>query len=176
MFREDRDTLRFEWSHLGDVAKGRPHLGPATTVAAYRLMEFTLRDAAIKHAGVATADRIFYDAGFKAGQEIYRNLLDNPADVAELVSRLQQTMREQGLGILRVEETDLDALRFVLTVTEDLDCSGLPAIDEAVCTYDEGFVAGILSAHTGRKMRAKEIDCWCTGERVCRFVAEPADE
>jgi len=139
-------------------------------------MEFTLRDAAIKHAGVATADRIFYDAGFKAGQEIYRNLLDNPADVAELVSRLQQTMREQGLGILRVEETDLDALRFVLTVTEDLDCSGLPAIDEAVCTYDEGFVAGILSAHTGRKMRAKEIDCWCTGERVCRFVAEPADE
>ncbi len=176
MFREDRDTLRFEWSHLGDVEKGRPNLGPATTVAAYRLMEFTLRDAAIKHAGVEMADRIFYDAGYSAGQALYRNLLDNPADVAELVFRLQQTMKEQGLGILRVEETDLDALRFVLTVTEDLDCSGLPAIDEVICTYDEGFIAGVLSAHTGKKMRAKEIDCWCTGERVCRFVAEPADE
>ncbi|MCK5055523.1 MAG: 4-vinyl reductase, partial [Candidatus Aminicenantes bacterium] len=28
---------------------------------------------------------------------------------------------------------------------------------------------GILEAYTGKAFRVKEIDCWASGDRVCRF-------
>ena len=57
----------------------------------------------------------------------------------------------------------------ILTVSEDLDCSGVPVTDEVVCNYDEGFIAGILDMYTGKKYKVREIDCWANGDRVCRF-------
>jgi len=92
-----------------------------------------------------------------------------PVFFNNFIAQLQQTLKEQKIGILRVEEVDLDKMTMVLTVAEDLDCSGLPPTDEVVCQYDEGFIAGILEAYTGKKFRAKEIDCWANGDRVCRF-------
>ena len=177
MFKEDRNEFKFAWSHLGDIQLGRPNLGPKTSVAVYRLMQFTLRDAAIKHVGAETARKIFYDAGHNAGEAVYHNLLESPADFSDLVAKLQRLLVDLEIGILRVEDADLNNLTFKLTVSEDLDCSGLPLMDEAVCTYDEGFIAGILEAHTGKAFRVEEVDCWCTGDRVCRFEAVPlADE
>ena len=67
---------------------------------------------------------------------------------------------------------DEAAGKFVLTVAEDADCSGLPVLGETVCNYDEGFIAGVLSTYTGRQYTAVEVDCWATGDRVCRFRAE----
>jgi predicted hydrocarbon binding protein len=78
-------------------------------------------------------------------------------------------LREQAIGILRIEKADLDNMIFTLTVEEDLDCSGLPLTDEVVCQYDEGFIAGIMETYTGQPFHAKEIDCWASGDRVCRF-------
>ena len=173
MFKEDREEFRFEWSHLGDIKLGRPNLGPKTSVAVYRLMQFTLRDAAIKHTGPETARKIFYDAGHNAGKAIYQNMIESPTDFADLVAKLQRLLADLEIGILRVEEADLKNLTFRLTVSEDLDCSGLPLMDEAVCTFDEGLIAGILQAHTGKAFRVQEVDCWCTGDRVCRFEAVP---
>lgn len=57
----------------------------------------------------------------------------------------------------------------MLTMDEDLDCSGLPTSGETVCEYDEGFLAGVLGEYTGRTFTAREIDCWAGGERTCRF-------
>ena len=62
-----------------------------------------------------------------------------------------------------------EAGNMVLTVGEDLDCSGIPITDETVCYYDEGFIAGILEVYTGKKYHVREIDCWANGDRVCRF-------
>ena len=56
-------------------------------------------------------------------------------------------------------------------VAEDADCSGLPVLGETVCNYDEGFIAGILSVYSGKQYTAIEVDCWATGDRVCRFHA-----
>ncbi|MEG0016657.1 MAG: 4-vinyl reductase, partial [Gordonibacter sp.] len=41
--------------------------------------------------------------------------------------------------------------------------------NEVVCTYDEGFLAGILNVYSGKTYRVREIDCWANGARVCRF-------
>jgi len=81
-------------------------------------------------------------------------------------------MKELGIGIFRVESADLEKGSFVVTVAEDLDCSGLPVCQEQICTYDEGFIAGLLLAYSGKDFRVKEIDCWCSGGRVCRFTAD----
>jgi predicted hydrocarbon binding protein len=55
-------------------------------------------------------------------------------------------------------------------VSEDLDCSGLPVYGETVCDFDEGFIAGIFHVYTGKEFIVKEIDCWSTGDRTCRFT------
>jgi predicted hydrocarbon binding protein len=72
---------------------------------------------------------------------------------------------------VRFEHVDLDAGHVVVTVAEDLDCSGLPASDETVCAYDEGFLASVLDSFTGLRFSVTEVDCWASGSRVCRFDA-----
>jgi len=173
MFREERDETRFEWSMLGDLQAGRPNLGPLTHVAVYRLMQFTLRDILIRDYGVEKADRAFFEAGKKAGQEYYKNVLTQKKDLNEFFADIQRTMKELNIGIFRVESADLERGSFVITVEEDLDCSGIPICSEQICTYDEGFIAGLLLAYSGKDYQVKEIDCWGSGDRVCRFTVVP---
>lgn len=173
MFKEERVESRFEWTMLGEPDLGRPNLGTTTDVSVYRLMQFTLRDVLIGRVGVEEADRVFFEAGKVAGRLFYENLITRKDDLGEFVADLQEVLKAMRIGILRVEKIDLESLHMTLTVAEDLDCSGLPACDEQICTYDEGFISGLLAAHTGRDFTAREIDCWCSGDRVCRFEARP---
>ena len=173
MFKEPRDAPLFEWTMLGKIDVGRPNLGFTTDVAVYRLMQFTLRDVLIQEYGVEAADHVFYAAGETAGRHFYENLITKRDSFGEFVAELQDVLKQLNIGILRVEKGDLENLTFTLTVAEDLDCSGLPACDEQICTYDEGFISGLLSAHTGKKFLVKEVDCWCSGDRVCRFEVKP---
>jgi predicted hydrocarbon binding protein len=136
-------------------------------------MQFTLRDVLIKQYGVEAADRTFYAAGETAGKHFYENLITKRDSFGDFVAQLQEVLKNLGVGILRVEKGDLEKLTFTLTVAEDLDCSGLPMCGEQICTYDEGFISGILSAHTSKKFMVKEVDCWCSGDRVCRFDVKP---
>lgn len=175
MFSEEREESNFDWTMLGNVAEGRPNLGQNTDVSVYRLMQFTLRDVLIKEMGVEKADHVFYEAGRVAGQHFYERLITKRDSFHEFVENLQEVLRELRIGILRVEKADLDELTFTMTVAEDLDCSGLPVCDEEICTYDEGFIAGLLFAHTQRDFTVKEVDCWCSGDRVCRFEAALAE-
>lgn len=173
MFKEERDESQFEWSMLGDLAKGRPNLGPMTHVAVYRLMQYTLRDILIKDFGVEKADRAFFEAGKKAGQEYYKNVLTQKKDLNEFFVDIQRTMKELNIGIFRVESSDLERGSFVVTVDEDLDCSGIPLCSEEICTYDEGFIAGLLLEYSGKDYLVKEVDCWGSGARTCRFTVVP---
>jgi predicted hydrocarbon binding protein len=113
------------------------------------------------------------EAGELAGREFCRNVLDTSLDFNAFVAALQEKLRVMNIGILRIEKADLEKLTFTLTVAEDLDCSGLPVTDETVCQYDEGFIGGILSAYTGKQFIVREIDCWASGERICRFDVRP---
>ncbi len=175
MFKEEREDLMFEWSMLGDVATGRPNLGSGMDVNVYRLMQFTLRDVIIKRFDTETADRIFYEAGQHAGRMFSRELITKENNFNDFIAELQDKLKELKIGILRVEQADLDAMNFTLTVAEDLDCSGLPVTDETICTYDEGFINGLLGEYTGKNFDVREIDCWCSGDRVCRFDVKKTD-
>jgi len=174
MFKEERSSSAFEWSMLGDIQLGRPNLGPEMTVSVYRLMQYTLRDQLIQELGVAKADLLFYKAGRQAGIQLYQNVIGGVPDMDTLFGELQSTLRDLKIGIFRVESANMERDSYVVTVAEDLDCSGIPVCSEEICTYDEGFLAGILKAHNGRDYRVKEVDCWGSGDRVCRFTIDPA--
>jgi predicted hydrocarbon binding protein len=169
MFKEERKETMFEWGMIGNIAEGRPNLGSTLDVAVYRLMQFTLRDVIIQEFGTEVADRVYYRAGELAGRELFKNLIRNKTDFSAFMKELQDLLSALKIGILRVEKSDMKKMEFTLTVSEDLDCSGLPVCDEAICTYDEGFISGLLLEFTGEKFDVKEVDCWCSGERVCRF-------
>ncbi|MEW6266116.1 MAG: V4R domain-containing protein [Thermodesulfobacteriota bacterium] len=173
MFKEEREEQMFDWSMIGNIGEGRPNLGPSMDVTVYRLMQFTLRDVLIKEFDARTADMLYYKAGELAGRQFCKVLLNKNNDFNAFVRELQDLMMKLKIGILRIEKADLNNLNFTLTVAEDLDCSGLPICGETICTYDEGFIHGILSEYTGRKFIVKEIDCWCSGDRVCRFDVKP---
>ena len=166
------NKYNFEWKDLGDIALGRPNLGTTTQVVVYRLMQYTMRDVLEKHWGPEKTNEIFIEAGYKAGAEFCKNLLDCSLDFDGFIAKLAENLEEFGIGILRIEKADLEKFSFVLTVSEDLDCSGLPYSEVAFCDYDEGFIAGIMDFYTKKSFNVKEIDCWGTGDRTCRFAVE----
>lgn len=165
----DLQTYDFQWDDLGDLKEGRPNLGDSVSLAVYRLMVFTFKDTLSKDFGLEKTRGIFIKAGHLAGRQFCRNLLDKNLDLDGFIAGLKQKLIEMKIGILRIEQADRDLLTFSLTVSEDLDCSGLPVLGDTVCDYDEGFIAGIFEEYVGRPFTAREVDCWATGDRTCRF-------
>lgn len=164
------ENYRFQWEDLGDIELGRPNLGLQLPVVVYRLAQYTLREAIAQRYGDDVAADILREAGWIAGREFCLNILDRDQPLTAFIAQLQTQFRDLGIGVLRVESADPERLNFLLTVSEDLDCSGLPIAGTTVCDYDEGFIAGLLYAYTGgQSFSAKEIDCWATGDRTCRF-------
>ncbi len=170
-FLENNDNNSFSWASVVDVSEGRKNLGEEMPVFMYRVFQYTIKDELTKRFGSDVCADIFRNAGHLAGLEFAHNLLDLNLSFNEFISKLQSALEESKVGILRVEEFDTETGRAILTVAEDLDCSGLPVTGETVCHYDEGFIAGILKAYTKKNYIVTEIDCWATGSRVCRFEA-----
>jgi len=169
VFLKGKNHDEFTWENLGNIKDGRGSLGEEMPVLVYRLMQFTMRDVLVKDFGRDKADHYLREAGRLAGAEFTKNALEAELDFDNFVANLQQTLQALKIGILRVESVSDDAGEIILTVSEDLDCSGLPITDETVCSYDEGFVAGILAVYTGNDYLVRETDCWANGDRTCRF-------
>ena len=165
---------KFDWSSLGDITLGRTSLGQSMPVIVYRLMQYTIVGELKERYGEDAANDITRSSGFRAGIAFAENVLEPTDDFSVFIADLQQKLKELSIGILRIEKADLDTLDIILTVSEDLDCSGLPVTDDTVCVYDEGFIGGILYNFTGKIFNVREIDCWATGDRTCRFVANVA--
>ena len=143
-------------------AGSRGNLGEELPVMVYRLLEYSLKEELIGQFGKEKQIEIFRNAGRKAGEYFAKKMLNLDQPLDQFVSELQSKMQESG--------------KIILNVSEDADCSGLPILGETVCNYDEGFIGGILSMYSGKFYTAVEVDCWATGDRVCRFHANIEDE
>lgn len=175
IFMQQKRQLTFA-DYLQYDAQSRNNLGEELPVMVYRMLEYSLKDELIRRYGKETQVDIFRSAGRTAGEYFARNFLDLTLPLDQFVGALQAKMQELKIGVLRIEEVDEASGRIMLTVAEDADCSGLPVLGETVCNYDEGFIAGILSLYSGKEYTAIEIDCWATGDRVCRFRATVQDQ
>lgn len=154
---------------------GRENLGEEIPVSVHRLLEYSLREELTEQFGKEKQVHVFRNAGFRAGQYFANEYLDLSLPLSEFSSHLQIQLEEFKIGVLRFEKIEEDTGVIILTVAEDAGCSGLPIMGETVCNYEEGFLAGILTAYTGKPYTAIETDCWATGDRVCRFKAEITD-
>lgn len=163
----------FNWDLVYPETDGdfRPSLGMKTDLEMYRLFQFSIRDVLEQRYGTETTDEVFREAGRMAGQCFFNRYCKDAKNVNELANILQEKFRELSVGILRFEKVDVDNLEFQLTVDEDLDCSGLPDTNEQVCVYDEGLIQGLLESFAKTPFHVRETDCWCSGERTCRFQA-----
>ncbi len=159
----------FEWKDLGDIEEGRPTLGPWTNVTAYRLLYMTLRHELNSRLGKETSKEIFVAAGKLAGKEIFQNLIGDVANLTDLMTKIANLFDDLKVSIFKVEKADEKKMEFMLTISEDLDCSGVPEDGETKCAWDEGLIAGILSGFFKVATTAREIDCWATGAGICRF-------
>lgn len=168
----------FSWDATigADMDKARPGLGSSTRIEVYRLFQFTLRDILEQRYGTEATDELFREAGVIAGRNFFRKFCSEAKDVSSLVKAVTDNFKELGIGIFRVEKSDLPNLDFTFTVDEDLDCSGMPDSSDVICVYDEGFIQGILEEFSGKGFSVREIDCWCAGARTCRFHALPLEE
>ncbi|MCL2260143.1 MAG: 4-vinyl reductase [Fibromonadales bacterium] len=166
---EEPKKKTFTWDCLGNVKLGRGALGEEMPVLVYRLMQFTLLETASNELGITKTNELFRKAGHLAGLEFAKNVLKLDLDFDGFISHLQETLKEMKVGILRMESFQPETGEIILTVAEDLDCSGLPITNETICVYDEGLISGILDAYTGKQYSVQEVDCWATGSRICRF-------
>lgn len=170
IFLEELPEITFE-DYMKYDKDSRGNMGEMIPVSVYRLLEYSLKEELAECFGKEKQVEIFRKAGYRAGKYFTDHMLDRTLPLNEFVSQLQTRMEEMKIGILRLERIE-ETGKMILTVSEDADCSGLPLLGETVCNYDEGFIAGILSTYTGKEYTATEIDCWATGDRVCRFCAE----
>ena len=169
VFMKAKTHEEFNWDNLGDIKKGRGDLGEEMPVLVYRLMQYTMLDVLSKAHGLDQANGYFREAGFLAGTEFAKNALNLKLEFDDFIVELQKVLQDLKIGVLRMEDFDSNTGNITLTVGQDLDCSGLPITNENVCIYDEGFIAGILEAYTGTRYEVREVDCWASGDRVCRF-------
>jgi len=136
-------------------------------------MMYTMRAVLEKEYGQAQTKKLLVEAGRVAGSAFAKNVLDTSLELPAFIANIHEKLLALNIGILRVEKSDVENLSFVVTVSEDLDCSGLPVNGSTVCDYDEGFIEGIFNVYTGKKFAVKEIACWSTGDRTCRFDIHP---
>ena len=175
IFMEDRSPISFE-EYLQFNENGRGNLGDMLPVTVYRMLEYSIKEELVNNFGKEKQIEIFRKAGRKSGEYFAKNMmnLDQPLD--SFLSELQRKLEEFKIGVLRIESIEEKSGKIILTVSEDADCSGLPILGETVCNYDEGFISGILSVYTDRPYEAIEVDCWATGDRVCRFHANVIED
>ena len=171
IFFAGKKKTEFE-EYLQYAPGSRGNLGDELPVLVYRMLEYALKDTLVEKYGREEQIELFRNAGRRAGDFFAKRMLNLNQPLDSFVSELQAKMQELKIGVLRIEEVNEETGRIVLTVSEDADCSGLPVLGETVCNYDEGFIAGILTAYSGKKYTAVEVDCWATGDRVCRFHAD----
>lgn len=171
IFLKDRKPIKFEeYLHYDENSRG--NLGQELPVIVYRLLEYSLKEVLIERYGKEEQVEIFRSAGKMAGEYFAKNMLNLDQPLNQFVNQLQSKMQELKIGVLRIEDVNEETGKIILTVAEDADCSGLPVLGETVCNYDEGFISGILSVYSGKPYTAIEVDCWATGDRVCRFHAD----
>jgi len=174
IFTAERKPLTLE-DYLRYDSDSRGNLGTELPVAVYRMLEYSMREELVRRFGKEAQIDIFRSAGRMAGEYFAKHYLNMDQPLDQFVGQLQDRMQEFKIGVLRIENVDEASGKIILTVAEDADCSGLPVLGETVCNYDEGFISGILSLYSHREYQAIEVDCWATGDRVCRFRAEVHD-
>lgn len=158
-----------EKKDIGNISLGRMDLGETTSVYAYRLFQASMRKTLEDMYGEGEMQFALQNIGKLAGEMFAREMLDVSMPFSDFLLQIGDRLEELKIGIMTVEQVDLENLGAVVKLSNDLDCSGIENCGETLCQYDEGFFAGIMKEYAQRNYAVTETDCWGTGEGFCRF-------
>jgi bacteriochlorophyll 4-vinyl reductase len=133
-----------------------------------------LRDALIAAVGSETASQALRQAGFAAGDALFRILAaDDPDELGELPAqlfwpRLARLFAARGWGHLIYREAHagvgaLDATDWVEAVPES-------AATQPSCHFTTGMLANLLGRVVGAEVAVLEVECRSRGDQRCRFL------
>lgn len=172
MLNDGRRTSGFQWDMISDNDKKQFNSENRLNNSIYRLMKYNLRRVMIHRYGIMNADEIFFDAGRAAGKSFYSSLEGGEDTFDAFASRIQELFDNLDLGSFAIEKIDLERMRFTILMSKSPDCTVSGLSGENLCSYDEGFIEGLLSSYTGMDFRVKDVDCRNSGEGICRFIVE----
>ncbi|XRO75039.1 V4R domain-containing protein [Methanocaldococcus sp. 28A] len=98
-----------------------------------------------------------YEMGYEFGKFL------EPKNIREL----KTFFRKNNLGILEIESRK----PFILKVRECAMCGGLD-IDEPICHFDAGLIAGAMECILKKTVVVDEIKCMAQGADACYFKVE----
>ncbi len=105
--------------------------------------------------------------GREIGKELAKQIKATaPKDLLKELANFWETHRMGHLVLTRAE------LPYEIVIENCYECGGMPDVGTTLCSLDEGLISAILDEKLGVKSTVKELECWGTGYRHCRFTVE----
>lgn len=124
--------------------------------------------------GLQGAFAPFYEAGKSAGSEwVGAFKVKWGLKGREFIKALEEFYAELGWGKLSIQDLKGDELRVIVENSFMARIYGKATMP--VCYFLTGYVAGMATELTGRKMDAEETKCLAKGDSYCEFVARPTE-
>lgn len=161
----------FDWQLIGDIEMGRPTLGQMVSVEAVRLMLLSIKGVLESYQDAQYAEDMIKKSGRQTGLAFYERHFAENLEPEAFIGKLQRLLQCMGIGLINVEYSVNEGAQIVITLDEDVECSGLPITNSEMCHYTSGVISGLLEGYYKSAYQVDELDCWCSGDRTCRFKA-----
>lgn len=160
------------WDKLDKARDGRGNLGPDVPIEVFRAYTYTLADYLTDTMGAQECDTFLHGLGYRSGALVVRTKLDATLPPHEFFNQLKTFLRDNRVGVFRMETYDAESGDFAFTLREDLNYSGLTPTDAVSFSYDEGYFEGVMEVYTGTSYSVHHADSWLDEGFVCRFKGE----
>ncbi|RBP70058.1 serine phosphatase RsbU (regulator of sigma subunit) [Alkalibaculum bacchi] len=134
----------------------RNELGQNIDLVYMRLFRLALRDTY----GSKLSSSLLYEAG-------RHTAINNFKFVS--IDDIVNTLNDLSIGVMKVVYNNGEHIIF--QEEECAICSGMPTTDEALCSFESGFLAGALSCIMNKNVVVEETECWGLGDQICQFEA-----
>lgn len=134
----------------------RNKLGQNIDLVYMRLFRLALRDTY----GSKLASSLLYEAGRHTAINNFKFV-----SIDDIVT----TLNDLTIGIMKVVCNNGEHIIF--QEEECAVCMGMPTTDEALCSFESGFLAGALSYIMNKNVVVEETKCWGLGDQICQFEA-----
>ncbi len=148
---------------LEGIDEARPTLGDEVKLSAVRHMLASMVVTLGRGSGST-----FYRAGFDIG--IYKAERHGVKGLEEALRYIHDSLKRTRLGLVEEAESREDG-SIEIVMTESATAAGY-SVNEKLCYFQAGYMAGVLRAATGDRWQVREVECVAEGYDACRFIAQ----
>lgn len=145
----------------------RPESGDTVPLVIFRAFRHFSADYVTKMLGRG-AGIVFQNAGLDLGREAGEMLKKPTLD--EYLGEVTRFVRQMGMGIIKPNLISAETMK--LGLDECLTCAGMEPKGQRICHFEAGFVAGIVEAFAGKRVKAFESLCNYNGEELCEVTVD----